>query len=328
MPNDRSTSDNKTTPNNQIIDEYLNYLLTIKGYSEKSAQAYRYDLIIFFRFIKRYFAMVPQSLDFDEIPIDDISVSDLKSVNLGILYAYLSFTSKERHNSDYARSRKVSSLRSFFNYVCNKQKYFLPNPVTDLEMPKLPARNARYLEWDEAVDLLKGIKGRHKERDFAIITLFLNCGMRLSELTQIKISDIKNDTIRIIGKGNKERTIYLNRACLKAINSYLLVRPESDSPYLFLSQQNLPISNRAVQHLVKKHLSECGLNTDEISVHKLRHTAATLMFRYGNADLRSVQEILGHENVSTTQIYTHVNEETLRDTLNHNPLAQFEKEDE
>jgi site-specific recombinase XerD len=327
MKNDNRPADKTLPPDNKIIDEYLNYLLTIKGYSEKSAQAYHYDLIIFFRFIKRYFAMVPQTLDFDQIPIDDVSISDLKSINLGILYAYLSFTSKERHNSDYARSRKVSSLRSFFNYVCNKQKYFLPNPVTDLEMPKLPARNARYLEWDEAVDLLKGIKGRHKERDFAIITLFLNCGMRLSELTQIKISDIKNDTIRIIGKGNKERTIFLNRACLKAINAYLSVRPETDSPYLFLSQQNLPISNRAVQHLVKKHLAECGLNTDEISVHKLRHTAATLMFRYGNADLRSVQEILGHENVSTTQIYTHVDEETLRDTLNHNPLAQFEKDE-
>jgi len=327
MKNDNRPADKTLPPDNKIIDEYLNYLLTIKGYSEKSAQAYHYDLIIFFRFIKRYFAMVPQALEFDQIPIDDVSIADLKSINLGILYAYLSFTSKERHNSDYARSRKVSSLRSFFNYVCNKQKYFLPNPVTDLEMPKLPARNARYLEWDEAVDLLKGIKGRHKERDFAIITLFLNCGMRLSELTQIKISDIKNDTIRIIGKGNKERTIFLNRACLKAINAYLSVRPETDSPYLFLSQQNLPISNRAVQHLVKKHLAECGLNTDEISVHKLRHTAATLMFRYGNADLRSVQEILGHENVSTTQIYTHVDEETLRDTLNHNPLAQFEKDE-
>jgi len=328
MANQDFHTENKVTTSSKIIDEFLNYLLTIKGYSEKSAQSYRYDLIIFFRFIKRYFAMVPQSLDFDAIPIDDVSIDDLKAIDLGILYAFLSFTSKERHNSDYARSRKVSSLRSFFNYLCNKQKYFSPNPVTDLEMPKLPARNARYLEWDEAVDLLKGINGRHQERDFAIITLFLNCGMRLSELTQIKISDIKNDTIRIIGKGNKERTIFLNHACLKAINSYLLVRQESGSPYLFLSQQNLPISNRAVQHLVKKHLANCGLNTDEISVHKLRHTAATLMFRYGNADLRSVQEILGHENVSTTQIYTHVNEETLRDTLNQNPLAQFEREDE
>lgn len=320
-------NENKIVPNNIIIDEFLNYLLTIKGYSEKSAQAYRYDLIIFFRFIKRYFAMVPQSLNFNEIVIDDVSIDDLKSINLGILYAYLSFSSKERHNSDFARSRKVSSLRSFFNYLCNKQKYFAPNPVTDLEMPKLPARHARYLEWDEAVDLLKGITGRHQERDFAIVTLFLNCGMRLSELTQIKITDIKNDSLRIIGKGNKERTVFLNHACLKAINRYLPVRPESDSPYLFLSQQNLPISNRAVQHLVKKHLTNCGLNTDEISVHKLRHTAATLMFRYGNADLRSVQEILGHENVSTTQIYTHVNEETLRDTLNQNPLSQFEFEE-
>jgi len=318
----------KVIPNNRLIDEFLNYVLTIKGYSEKSAQAYRYDLIIFFRFIKRYFAMVPQSLDFDEITIDDVSIDDLKSVNLGILYAFLSYSSKERHNSDAARSRKVSSLRSFFNYLCNKQKYFLPNPVTELEMPKLPARHARYLEWDEAVDLLKGITGRHKERDFAIVTLFLNCGMRLSELTQIKISDIKNDALRIIGKGNKERTVFLNHACLKAINRYLAVRQESDSPYLFLSQQNTPISNRAVQHLVKKHLASCGLNTDEISVHKLRHTAATLMFRYGNADLRSVQEILGHQNVSTTQIYTHINEETLRDTLNQNPLSQFESDDD
>jgi site-specific recombinase XerD len=311
---------------NRLIEEFLNYIVTIRGFSVKSAQAYRYDLILFFRFIKRYFAMIPQSVPFNEISIHDVSINDLKTINLGILYAFLSFSSKERHNSDFARSRKVSTLRSFFNYLCNKQKYFGPNPVTDLEMPKLPARNPHYLEWDEAIDLLKGITGRHKERDFAIITLFLNCGMRLSELTQIKISDIKNDAIRIIGKGNKERTIYLNHACLKAIQGYLPLRPESDSPYLFLSQQKKPISNRAVQHLVKKHLSNCGLNTDEISVHKLRHTAATLMFKYGKADIRSVQEILGHENVSTTQIYTHVDEELLRDTLNQNPLSQFEKQ--
>ncbi|WKY48944.1 tyrosine recombinase XerC [Eubacteriaceae bacterium ES3] len=313
---------------NPIIDEFLNYLLTIKGYSEKSAKAYEYDLIIFFRFIKRYFAMVPQSQDFDQIQINDVSLDDLMEINLGILYAFLSYVSKERNNSDYARSRKVSSLRSFFNYLCNKQKYFGPNPVIDLEMPKLPARHAKYLEWDEAVDLLKGIKGRHKERDFAIITLFLNCGMRLSELTQIKMTNIKNDTLKIIGKGNKERTVFLNHACLKAINAYLVIRPESDSPYLFLSQKNGPISNRAVQHMVKKHLLECGLNADEISVHKLRHTAATLMFRYGNADIRSVQEILGHENVSTTQIYTHTNEEVLRETMNNNPLSQLEQDDQ
>ena len=311
----------------KIIDEFLNYIVTIRGFSKKSAQAYRYDLVLFFRFLKRYLAMVPQSEPFDEIPINDICVDQLKTIDLGILYAFLSFSSKERHNSDFARSRKVSTLRSFFNYLCNKQKYFGPNPVTDLEMPKLQARNARYLEWDEAVDLLKGIKGRHKERDFAIITLFLNCGMRLSELTQIKITDIKNDSLRLIGKGDKERTVYLNHACLKAIQHYLLVRAEIDSPFLFLSQQNTVISNRAVQHLVKKHLAVCGLNTDEISVHKLRHTAATLMFKYGKADIRSVQEILGHQNVSTTQIYTHVDEELLRDTLNHNPLSQFEPED-
>lgn len=310
---------------NHYIDEFLNYLLTIRGYSEKSAQAYEYDLIIFFRFIKRYLAMVPQSDPFDSISINDVTLEELKAINLGILYAFLSFVSKERDNSDYARSRKVSTLRSFFNYLCNKRKYFGPNPVIDLEMPKLPVRNARYLEWDEAVDLLKGIKGRHKERDFAIITLFLNCGMRLSELTQIKITDIKNDTLKIIGKGDKERTIFLNRACLKAISEHLKVRGDEDPPYLFLSQQKKPISNRAVQHLVKKHLNECGLDTSEISVHKLRHTAATLMFRYGDADIRSVQEILGHENVSTTQIYTHTNEEVLKDTMNRNPLAKFEK---
>lgn len=310
---------------NRIIDEFLNYILTIRGFSEKSATGYYFDLMLFFKFLKRYFAMVPQDHAFDEIPIDDLTLDDLKNVDLGVLYAFLSFSSKERHNSDYARSRKVSTLRSFFNYLCNKQKYFFPNPVIDLEMPKLPKRNPHYLDWDEALDLLKGIKGRHRERDFAIITLFLNCGMRLSELTQIKIKDIKNDSVRIIGKGDKERTIYLNKACMKAISQYLGVRPESDSPYLFLSQQNAQISNRGVQHLVKKHLTACGLNTDEISVHKLRHTAATLMFKYGNADIRSVQEILGHQNVATTQIYTHVDESLLRDTMNNNPLADFDE---
>ncbi|MGL4606443.1 MAG: tyrosine recombinase XerC [Eubacteriaceae bacterium] len=314
---------------NRIIEEFLDYVLSIRGFSENSAKSYGFDLMLFFKFLKRYFAMVPQTTDFDSIPINDLTMNDLKNVDLAVLYAFLSFSTKERKNSDYARSRKVSTLKSFFNYLCNKQKYFFPNPVIDLEMPKLPKRNPHYLDWDESVDLLKSINGRHKERDFAIITLFLNCGLRLSELTQIKIKDIKNDTIRIIGKGDKERTIFLNKACVKAINNYLPLRPDtSDSPYLFLSQQNNQLSNRAVQHLVKKHLAACGLNTEEISVHKLRHTAATLMFKYGKADLRSVQEILGHQNVSTTQIYTHIDEGLLRETMNNNPLSDFENKSE
>ncbi|MEG0075219.1 MAG: tyrosine recombinase XerC [Eubacterium sp.] len=311
---------------NKLLDDYINYIETIKGLSENSSKSYHYDLIVFFRFLKFRFHLVPEDISFDEIDISDIDIELLSDVSLPDLYGFLSYAAKERHNSDYSRARKIATLRSFFGYIVGKRKLLSINPVDELERPKLPSRQPVFLTLDESKRLLNAIKGRNKERDYAIITMLLNCGMRLSELTNIKLSDIKEDTLKVVGKGNKERTIYLNHAVLKALDNYLSIREikeNMDLPFLFLSEQNNQISDRAVQHMLKKHLKVAGLDSDKISVHKLRHTAATLMYRYGETDIRSLQKILGHESISTTEIYTHVDEEQLREAVGKNPLSDL-----
>lgn len=160
-------------------------------------------------------------------------------------------------------------------------------------------------------------------RDYCILTLFLNCGMRLSELCNIKLKDIKGDTITIVGKGDKERTVYLNKECMKAINNYLEDREtlKTDEGYLFLSNRKSKISPRNVEILVKKHIENAGFKDKKYTPHKLRHSAATMYFKQG-VDIRSIQEILGHENISTTQIYTHVDSEELRKIVNNSPLSK------
>jgi integrase/recombinase XerD len=203
------------------------------------------------------------------------------------------------------------------------------NPSIELESPKINSRHPVYLTLEESKQLLSSIDGENKERDYAIITLFLNCGLRLSELISIDINKINNDKLTVIGKGNKERTVYLNSACIDAINNYLKVRPTDDNVKdknaLFLSERKRRISKRAVQYLVKKYIGISNLDTEKYSPHKLRHTAATLMYKYGKVDIRSLQQILGHENISTTQIYTHLDDETLRNAINANPLSEEKK---
>lgn len=315
----------------ESVVDFLNYLETIKGKSPNTIKGYEIDLTLFFRFLKIYKGLVTDdSLDFSEIDIRDIDNSFVKKIKLTDLYAFLSFAEKQRENGSYARARKVAALKSYFKFLNGKAKIIDDNPTLELESPKINKRHPVYLSLDESVNLLSSLDKDNKNyyRDYCILTLFLNCGMRLSELCSIKLDKIKGDTLTIIGKGDKERTVYLNEACLKAIDNYLAVRDTSkctpeDKEYLLLSSRFKPINKRTVELLVKKHIFNSGLSNEKYTPHKLRHTAATLMYKHGNVDIRSLQSILGHENISTTQIYTHVDEEILRDAVNSNPLSKL-----
>ena len=306
--------------------DYLNYMQTIKGKSENTVLVYFYDLRVFLRFLKLHKNIIPKTVEFDEIDISDIDISFIKTVTLSDLYAYMSFVSNKRSNSAYARARKVASLKSFFNYLTNKAKLIDKNPAAELESPKIVKRLPRYLNIEESKQLLTSVEGEHSARDYAILTLFLNCSIRLSELVGLNLKSIKNNTLSVIGKGDKERIIPLNSACISAINEYLKVRPVDgvkDKNALFLSERKQRISKATVQHLVKKYIVSAGLDPRKYSTHKLRHTAATLMYKYGHVDIRALQELLGHESISTTEIYTHLDSQQLRNAVESNPLSNF-----
>ncbi|HEY8421861.1 MAG TPA: tyrosine recombinase XerC [Thermoclostridium sp.] len=309
-----------------LVKDFLNYMQTIKGKSVNTVQVYFYDLRVFLRFIKLHKNLVPKDIDFDSIDISDVDAELIRTITLSDLYSYMSFVSNSRSNSAYARARKVASLKSFFKYLTNKAKVLDKNPALELESPKIVKRLPRYLNIDESKQLLSSVDGKNSVRDYAILTLFLNCGIRLSELVGININSIKNNTLRVIGKGNKERAIPLNSACIEAINEYMKVRPVEgviDKNALFLSERKQRISKATVQHIVKKYIISAGLDPRRYSTHKLRHTAATLMYRYGHVDIRALQELLGHESIATTEIYTHLDEQQLRNAVESNPLSGF-----
>ncbi len=316
----------------KILKDYLSYLSSVKGVSSNTLVAYAYDLTLFFKFLKVHNNEVTLSQDviFENIPIDNISSDYLKNLELVDFYTYLSFLENMRENGTYAKARKVASLKSFFHYLCSKAKIIPTDPTLDLESPKIGKRSPIYLTLDESRDLLAVANNRDKNspRDLCIITLFLNCGVRLSELCSINIANIKGDTLTVIGKGNKERTIYLNKASIKAINKYLVVRNDiadkvhsEDTEALFISGKYRRINKRTVERIIKKYVGAAGLDTDKYTPHKLRHTSATLLHKHGGVDVKTLQEILGHENVSTTQIYVHVDDETLREAINTHPLG-------
>ena len=321
--------DNAKYPDCMI--DFINYLETIKGKSLNTIKGYTFDLTLFFRFLLVYKGQVKDNtLEFGEIEINNITDDFIRKIKLTDIYAFLSFAEKNRNNGTYARARKVACLKSFFKFLQGKAKIIDENPTLELESPKINKRHPVYLTLDQSLELLNSLNKEDKNyhRDYCILTLFLNCGMRLSELCGIRISKIKGDTLTIIGKGNKERTVYLNDACLKALNEYIKVRDISkvateDQDYLFISSRNKPINKRTVELLVKKHITEAGITDGKYTPHKLRHTAATLMYKYGNVDIRSLQNILGHENISTTQIYTHVDDDSLRNAVKSNPLSNI-----
>lgn len=315
-----------------FADDFLVYLEAILGKSKNTINEYYYDLLMFFRFIKQKKNPSLKKEEFQNITVNDFSVEELSTIKLSDLYAFLNYMNSERKDQAATRARKVACLRSFFKYVWSKANLIPENPAAELESPKITKKLPKYLELEESIALLESIDGEFKERDFCIITLFLNCGMRLSELVGINVSDIREDTLTVLGKGSKERTIYLNNACLDAINSYLKVRPDCEEPNgirpLFLSKRKKRISPKTVQYTVKKYIKIAELDPTKYSTHKLRHTAATLMYTVGDVDIRSLQEILGHESVATTEIYTHVNNNRLKDAINKNPLADYKKDNQ
>lgn len=261
--------------------------------------------------------------NFDEIDISPVTLDVIKKIRITDLHSFIAYTDRERKNSNRTKARKMASLRSYFKYLHSIVNLIPENPALNLETPKSNSRLPVVLTLEESKKLLSATSGANEERDYAILMLFLNCGLRLSELISIDIDKIKGDTLTVIGKGNKERTIYLNDVCVKAIDDYLSVRPEPKPGHekaLFLSNRKTRFSQKGVQHMLDKYLKITGLTGKGYSPHKLRHTAATLMYQYGNVDIRALQEILGHESVSTTQIYTHLNKELLRDAVKQNPL--------
>ncbi len=311
----------------QDVKNFLSYLINIKGKSEKTINEYYYDLRTFFRFMKCH-RLMDSFENFEEIDCSDISLDFIRDITLDDLYEYLMYANSSRDNNANSRARKVSSLKSFFNYLSNKAHLLDVNITKELDSPKIPSKLPVFLSLDESRKLLENIDGEFKIRDYCIITLFLNCGMRLSELVGINISDIHGDSLTVVGKGNKQRTVYLNNACKMAIRDYMEARPKDavkDRRALFLSKQKTRISNNMVYRMIKKNLERAGLDPNIYSPHKLRHTAATLMYKYGNVDVRALQEILGHEHLSTTQIYTHIDEEQLSDAIDKNPLSQITK---
>lgn len=316
--------------NPYFVNSFLDYSITILNKSPNSIKEYNYDINNFLKYIKLKFHLTEET-NIKDIKVSDISIDIIKEIKLEDIHSYISYMARELKSSPATRARKISSLRIFFKYLSTKVKLIDNNPAQDLETPKLEKRNPKYLSLEESEKLLDTIKAednRNSIRDYAIITLFLNCGIRLSELVNINIKDIdfSESKMNIIGKGNKERTICLNKACMKVINDYLLIRPRDKVKFdsrdaLFLSERKERISNRSVQDIVKKELKKAGLDTRKYSVHKLRHTAATLMYQYGNVDIRALQELLGHESISTTEIYTHVNSERIRNAVEDNPLS-------
>lgn len=326
--------------NPDFVNDFLDYSSTILNKSKNSIKEYNYDIAHFLKFIKYRFKMtnVEDELEIKTIDISDLDLDTIKRIQLEDIHAFLGYLRNNYNSKPATLARKASSIRIFFHYLCNKSKKIPNNPAQDLESPKIGKRLPRYLTLEDSEKLLDVAKnpvpnthGNHDNsvRNFAIITLFLNCGMRLSELVNINMKDIDfyDNKLTVIGKGNKERTIYLNDACVSAVKSYLEIRPHEgvkglDRDALFLSEQKKRISNRTVQYIVKDELRLAGINPNKYSVHKLRHTAATLMYQYGNVDIRALQVLLGHESIATTQIYTHVNDEQVRLAVESNPLAK------
>lgn len=313
--------------NNMILNGLKDYMISIKGQSLNTIKSYEFDLIQFFRFLLIRNGIVSVDTPFETIPIDQVNIPMLTAVKLPDIYAFLSYATIERQNSDATRKRKTAAIRKLYHYMKVVLQVEMMDPSENLELPKVKQRDPIYMTLDEALSLLNAVDGTHKKRDLAILTLFLNCGMRLSELTNLKLTDIQDETLHIVGKGNKERNIMLNDACAHTLQDWLDVRPkESDCPYVFVSKRRgeyHQIGTRAVQDMFNKTVIKAGLNPEKFSVHKMRHTAATLMHKYGGVDIRTLQKVLGHENISTTEIYTHIEDDQVRDALYKNPLGAY-----
>ena len=311
----------------QTLKDFIFYLEIILGKSKSTTYEYILDLENFFRFMKIKKNNFPKDTKLHNVAIHDLDVSFVASITLEDIYEYLYFCREKRGNGSRSIARKMSTLRTYYKYMTVKSNQLEKNPMENVQTPSLPKTLPKYLSLEESTSLLDAVK--QSRRDYAILTVFLNCGVRLAELVSMDLKDISNEYAVITGKGNKQRTIHLNQACRDALDDYLLhERPKEglkDPEALFISRNKCRISRRAVQNIVEKYLKLAGLEEKSLSVHKLRHTAATLMHRYGQVDIRVLQEILGHENLGTTQIYTHVDNEQIKEASLENPLSNIKK---
>ena len=325
----------------EILKGFLTYHETIKGHSRATVDEYYLDLRNFFRYVKLLRGLVPRTAELDEIDISDVDLEFVGKVTLAEVYDYLSYLSRDRakhansRDSGYglspsSRARKIATIRSFYKYLTVKAKLLAENPVQDLDSPKVPKSLPRYLSLEESKRLLAAVDGKNRDRDFCILCIFLNCGLRISEIVGLNLSDVHDDYIRVFGKGSKERIVYLNDATAQAIGQYLAVRKDIaaiDKNALFLSSRRKRMSRETIHVMVKNTLLKAGLDREKYSAHKLRHTAATLMLQNG-VDVRTLQEVLGHENLNTTQIYTHVDNAELRTAAQANPLGSYSPDEE
>lgn len=320
--------DNNYDKSPQILKDFLHYIRIIKGLSDRTVNGYFIDLRTFFRFILMHKKLVSINTPFNEISIEPITIEIIRTITLSDVYEFLNYVTNTRENNAQTRSRKSSSIRSFFNYLTVKVHLLNENPIKELEVPNAKKRLPKYLTLEQSIELLSKIDGEYKERDYCIITLFINCGMRLSELVRINLSDIRENTLRLLGKGNKERIIYLNNACISAIETYKTIRggytikPDSKNA-LFITRTGSRISTRRVQEIVEHNLKLAGLENYGFSTHKLRHTAATLLYQHGNVDVLVLKDMLGHANVGTTEIYTHLSNKQLEQAANKSPLSNI-----
>ena len=321
----------------QVLREFLIYHENIKGQSQLTISEYYLDLRMFLRFVKLMRSDMPIHTRLDDIDIKDIDLSFIQKIDTSDIFDFLSYLANDRTaNPDSAapdygiaassRARKLSAIKSFYKYLTVRTKQLDENPVADLEYPKLRKSLPKYLTLEQSAALLQAVSGQNEKRDYAILMLFLNCGIRRSELVNLNISDVYEDRIRVVGKGNKERFVYFGSACRKAIDAYMPERNKkvlTDNRALFGSRDNNRISVTAVHRLVKKALLQAGLDSTQFSAHKLRHTAATMMLS-GGVDVKTVQEVLGHENLNTTQIYTHIENTELKIAAEANPLSKLD----
>lgn len=321
----------------QILRDFLTYHENIKGQSPRTISEYYLDLRMFLRFIKLMRNDMPINTSLDDIPIKDVDLKFVGSITTSEIFDFLSYLANDRPLNpdstftDYgiepaARSRKLSAIKSFYKYLTVRTKQLQENPVADLEYPKLRKSLPKYLTMSQASALLQAVSGQNAKRDYAILMIFLNCGIRRSELVGLNITDVYEDRIRVVGKGNKERIVYFGSSCRKALDAYLEERSKmtlTDNRALFGSRNGNRISVTAVHRLVDKALLKAGLDTTQFSAHKLRHTAATMMLS-GGVDVKTVQEVLGHENLNTTQIYTHIENTELKLAAEANPLSKLD----
>lgn len=309
----------------QYLSDFLFHLKVVKARGERTVEAYYIDIRTFLRFVKIKNGLVSKNVPVHEIKIADTPLELLKKFTLSDAYEYLYYTSSELNNTTTTRARKTSAIKQFFNFLYKKAGLIQSNPIAELEIPAVKNKLPKYLTLEQSLELLSDISGEDSQRNFCIITLFLNCGMRLSELVGLNFKDIsfENKTMRLLGKGNKERVIYLNDACIDALNGYLKVRPitSQEQNAIFLSKQKHRISRRRVQQIVMDCLKAAGLDNTGVTTHKLRHTAATLMYQHGHVDPLVLKEVLGHKSIATTEIYTHLSSDNLKKAAESSPLS-------